>query len=254
MLSRHVSRSERRAVLFHYLLILPLFEALVIWGPHLDIGVAENSPGIVVTWMALLGAGLLLLALGFWSARAHLFSMQLSQVMQLPGAMMFLCDRVIYHRLGVEAVFICALLAVVCVEIFYRGGPLLQTFGMDYERFDDGEVREEDLRSFERVRQSHVEEVDFNYESGIEEEVKQQHKARTSTAMLLDFMKAVSNLNVNDFKTEEERRQFEGLQRQASLFSLAIPVAPGSVPSDNVSGSAQLHSQGNQGFEDESDI
>jgi len=236
------------------LLILPLFEALVIWGPHLDIGVAENSPGIVVTWMALLGAGLLLLALGFWSARAHLFSMQLSQVMQLPGAMMFLCDRVIYHRLGVEAVFICALLAVVCVEIFYRGGPLLQTFGMDYERFDDGEVREEDLRSFERVRQSHVEEVDFNYESGIEEEVKQQHKARTSTAMLLDFMKAVSNLNVNDFKTEEERRQFEGLQRQASLFSLAIPVAPGSVPSDNVSGSAQLHSQGNQGFEDESDI
>jgi len=250
------TKNERRCILLHYLIALPLFEAFVIWGPHLDIRVRPCSASVVVGWLAILIVILLLLAAGFWSARAHVYSLQLTQVLQLPAMLLFLCDRALYHSLGVESIFIILILFLVSAEMFLRGKPVTAVPAIRDVRLDEFEsVRAQDLRSYAtgQTRVDHM--TDDNYESGLDSEFMDEHRARNSTQLLMDFMKDLSRLTPANFTNEEDRKKYESLQRQASLYTVAVPlphVAANPSKSNDVSGSANLDSRGfNTAYDDD---
>ena len=216
------SKAERLCVLAHYIVALPLFEVFVVAGPHMDIKIGPNSPSVVVTWICLLVLGLLGFAIAFWSTRAHIFSLQFAQLLQGSGAVLILCDRAINRRLGVEAVFIIALLVCVAYEMRERAQPLdrlpplelqfptVQTQQQNY----DNQFNEE-INSPRELRSRGA-----GFESDLDSDVIAEHAARRHASGLLDFFKNIRDMDISNIKDSKKRTDLENLQRQAEVFIL----------------------------------
>ena len=264
LIRQRSSKTERRCIILHYLVMLPMFELFVIWGPHLNIHVAPNNSSVVVAWLVVLGSVLMLLAFGFWSTRAHLFALQMTQVLQAPAMVFFLVDRAMHSALGVEAIFIFGVLLCVLFEMRERANPAekiawkittqeQQLHRMSYE---DEEIDGRDLRSTGVYGERRVFEPD--YESGLDSEVMEDYAARRTSGMLMEFMKNMAAMDPRDISDPQKRKQFESLKRQAELYSTAVPVPPvqratstsanhrggGTSGANDLSGSAQLDSRG----------
>ena len=250
MVRRLSSKSERRCVVVHYLVLLPLFTIFVVWGPHLQIGVLPNGSSVLAAWVGVLVTCLVLLAMGFWSVKAYMWSLELSQVLQAPAMLFFLCDRALYHALGVESIFVASLLFVVVLEMVFRGTPARQMIQPNEVRLDEfaERMQPEHLRSYNGATHKLNGHDDPNYESGLDSEVLEEHRARNSATQLVDFMHRLSRIDIKTVSSKQEREQLESLQRQASLYTTVVPLPAlrqqTSRSKQDISNSAQLDSLG----------
>ena len=122
---QQASKYERLLVLIHYTVALPLFELVVVWGSRYA-QLPPNGASVVVSWIFVQLCMMLLLSISFWTARVHAFALHMSQVLQAPMMLFFLCDRALYHELGLEGTF-CALVLVFAVaEALLRAQPVAQ--------------------------------------------------------------------------------------------------------------------------------
>jgi len=252
VLRRLTRRGERRAVLLHYLIVLPLFEIFVIWGPHFDERVQPSSASVVVGWLAVLAVSCCTTIVGCVSGYAHVFSLQFVQVLQFPMMLLFLCDRALYHTLGVESICTVAMLAVVVCELYLRARPNMQMPVTTDIRIDDTEMlQSEHLRSWQHKNNASrrlsvgMDAGEPNYESGVDSEVMEEVRARNSASQLVEFMHSVLSLRAGDMKNAEQRERLEKLQRQAEVYRTVVPLRALSASGRNeTSTSANVDSQG----------
>lgn len=218
------TKAERRFVLLHYLVILPLFQGFVIWGPQLDPRVLNNSASVVVAWLAVNVVSSLLLALGFWSARFHVFSLQMVQVIQWPVFLFFLCDRALYGAMGIESLFVFLGMATITLQMYRRVQPATRIMSEEayslYQRNSE-EIRMDDLRSQADLPLHDT--MSFDCDSGIVSEDLQRIAAKNSRQNLVRFIRKVEALEIPGSSSSEKKKELEDLKRQASLYRTFIP-------------------------------
>ena len=255
VLRRLSSKRERRVILVHYLIALPLFEIFVIWGPHFDSRVQESSAVVVVGWLHVLAVSVCATLLGCLSAYGHVFAMQFVQVLQFPMLLLFVSDRVLYHTFGVESICTFFMLLVIILEMYLRARPNMTIPVTQDIRIDDTEmVRTEHLRSYKshggagngrRVSMAFGMDEEPNYESGVDSEVMDEVRARQSASQLVEFMHSVMTLRPADLKDSKQREKLVKLQRQAEIYSTVVPLPALSASGRNeASTSANVDSQG----------
>lgn len=124
---------ERRAIIIQYLIAMPLFELLVVWGPQLTPSIDHNSSSSVINWLVVNSMSLGLVIGSLFATHRYRMLIHVAQCFRLPLATMYFCDRAINFTIGVEGVFIgavffCATFEMVHVHQYYtkyKRTPLL---------------------------------------------------------------------------------------------------------------------------------
>jgi hypothetical protein len=113
------NKVEKRAIIFQYLVTMPLFEVFVIWGPDWTDAITRNSTSSVVAWLAVNCLSVVLVVLSLFALHRYRMLIHVAQCMRAPTAVMFFCDRIINFSIGVEGVFIGAVFVCSMFELFH---------------------------------------------------------------------------------------------------------------------------------------
>jgi hypothetical protein len=113
------NKVEKRAIIFQYLVTMPLFEVFVIWGPDWTDAITRNSTSSVVAWLAVNCLSVVLVILSFFALHRYRMLIHVAQCMRAPTAVMFFCDRIINFSIGVEGVFIGGVFVCSMFELFH---------------------------------------------------------------------------------------------------------------------------------------
>lgn len=115
---RQVSQLEKRLILVHYAICLPLFELMVVWGPRFSASIKPSSPPVVLAWISVLLASLLSLVIAYFSRKNYRMMVHVALILQFPCMSFAFGDRLFRGVLGAEGMIISALIVCGIVEIF----------------------------------------------------------------------------------------------------------------------------------------
>jgi hypothetical protein len=111
--------TERKISFIQYALIAPMFELFVIWGDRIGVSTDTDSASIVVTWVTI---NVLCLFVMLCSCRAqanYRLLIRDAQTFRFPMSVMFLCDRAFNSVIGIECIFIVAIMLFSVFEFFH---------------------------------------------------------------------------------------------------------------------------------------
>ena len=103
---RLTSRVERYAALFHYVLVLPLFEIMAVWGSYLAPTVfSPLDEGLVVGWLLVHWTAFALLSVSVCRARDnHRYYVHMAHVIYFPMGFVLAVHHAMHARLASDAV------------------------------------------------------------------------------------------------------------------------------------------------------
>lgn len=111
-------RVHQRSSLLHYCLLVPIFEALITWGSYWNSSIPPVSAEVELVWLAVLSMASFILIFTFCSRSSFRMTVHTIQIMQLPCAVAFLCERIINTDFGGEIAIIVAVMLCSIFEIF----------------------------------------------------------------------------------------------------------------------------------------
>jgi len=128
---RATSKVERYSALFHYALVLPLFEVVGVWGSKAAPDVFSSlDAGLVLGWLLVHCVALAMLVLGVCRAtRSHRYFVHMAHVLYFPMGFVLAVHHAVHSSLGSDAIAYWTLtlstaIAVVNVPRVLRPGYL----------------------------------------------------------------------------------------------------------------------------------
>lgn len=114
----------RRVAFLQYCLLVPLFELLITWGARVDPVFAPVSAEVELAWLAVLVMSCFALVVAFVTRSSYSMTAHTVQIMQLPCATTFLCERIVNGHAGGEiavivAIMLCSLFEICTLPDFF---------------------------------------------------------------------------------------------------------------------------------------
>lgn len=116
--ARYFSTAERRLVVLHYALMLPMLELLLVRLPGTtEIGIDTLGDVSLLTWMTLNAAALLLLIGAFFAVRGFRLLLHAAQCVLATAPLAIVCDRLVHKSARADVVIVALCLLCSACEI-----------------------------------------------------------------------------------------------------------------------------------------
>ena len=111
---------NRRLAVLHCVVLAPLFEIFVIWGPYVlsPDDVRPISADVLLTWLAVVVSSDIFLLVAFAVRRNYRSAALITHIMEMTVVTTFVAERTVYAHFAGEVVLLVALLITNVAEVF----------------------------------------------------------------------------------------------------------------------------------------